>query len=87
MGWMVGQEGLVVSLEIIPELAQNAAKNIASSGIENVQILTGDGAQGCDDSAPYAASMPGFPRGSSGPGFRIVLSASFCSGPCDDPPR
>jgi protein-L-isoaspartate(D-aspartate) O-methyltransferase len=53
MGRIVGQKGHVVSLEIIPELAENAAENISSLGIENVQILTGDGAQGCDDSAPY----------------------------------
>jgi len=53
MGRIVGQKGHVVSLEIIPELAQNAAQNIASLGIANVQILTGDGAQGCDNSAPY----------------------------------
>ena len=40
MGRIVGQKGHVVSLEIIPELAQNAAENIASLGIANVQILT-----------------------------------------------
>jgi protein-L-isoaspartate(D-aspartate) O-methyltransferase len=53
MGGIVGAKGHVVSLEIIPELAQNAAENIASMGIANVQILSGDGAQGCNDSAPY----------------------------------
>jgi protein-L-isoaspartate(D-aspartate) O-methyltransferase len=53
MGWLVGQEGLVVSLEIIPELSQNAAENIASLGIANVRVLTADGAQGSNDSAPY----------------------------------
>ena len=39
MGRIVGQKGHVVSLEIIPELAQKAAENIASLGIANVQIL------------------------------------------------
>jgi protein-L-isoaspartate O-methyltransferase len=53
MGRIVGQKGHVVSLEIIPELAQNAAENIASLRIANVQILTGDGAQGCNNLAPY----------------------------------
>jgi protein-L-isoaspartate(D-aspartate) O-methyltransferase len=53
MGRIVGQKGHVVSLEIIPELAQNAAENVASLGIANVQIITGDGAQGCNDLAPY----------------------------------
>jgi protein-L-isoaspartate(D-aspartate) O-methyltransferase len=53
MGHMVGPEGLVVSLEIIPELAQSGRETIESSGISNVRILAGDGAEGYQDLAPY----------------------------------
>jgi len=50
---LVGPEGQVVSLEIIPELARSAQQNILSLGITNVHIVAGDGAEGYEDSAPY----------------------------------
>jgi protein-L-isoaspartate(D-aspartate) O-methyltransferase len=53
MGYLVGPEGHVVSLEIIPELAQSAGQTIESLGIPNVHIVAGDGAAGYEDSAPY----------------------------------
>lgn len=53
MGHLVGSAGQVVSLEIIPELAQSARQTLASLGISNVQIVTGDGAEGYENSAPY----------------------------------
>jgi protein-L-isoaspartate(D-aspartate) O-methyltransferase len=53
MGYLAGPEGHIVSLEIIPELAQRAAQTIESMGISNVRILEGDGAEGYQDSAPY----------------------------------
>jgi protein-L-isoaspartate(D-aspartate) O-methyltransferase len=53
MGYLVGPEGQVVSLEIIPELAQSAAQTIESLGISNVRIVAGDGAEGYEGSAPY----------------------------------
>lgn len=53
MGHLVGPRGQVVSLEIIPELAQSAAETIESLGISNVHIVAGDGAEGHADSAPY----------------------------------
>jgi protein-L-isoaspartate(D-aspartate) O-methyltransferase len=53
MGHLVGPEGHVVSLEIIPELAQSAGQTIESLGISNVHIVAGDGAEGYEDSAPY----------------------------------
>ena len=53
MGRLVGPEGKVVSLEIIPELALSARENIVSLGITNVDIVCGDGAKGYQDSAPY----------------------------------
>jgi protein-L-isoaspartate(D-aspartate) O-methyltransferase len=53
IGRLVGPEGQVVSLEIIPELARSAQQNILSLGITNVHIIAGDGAEGYGDSAPY----------------------------------
>lgn len=53
MGHLVGRQGQVVSLEIIPELAQSAAETIESMGISNVHIIAGDGAEGYLESAPY----------------------------------
>jgi protein-L-isoaspartate(D-aspartate) O-methyltransferase len=53
MGHLVGPEGLVVSIEIIAELARSARETIESLGISNVRILAGDGAEGYQPSAPY----------------------------------
>jgi protein-L-isoaspartate(D-aspartate) O-methyltransferase len=53
MGRLVGPEGHVVSLEIIPELAHSAGQTIESLGISNVHIVAGDGAEGYEASAPY----------------------------------
>jgi protein-L-isoaspartate(D-aspartate) O-methyltransferase len=53
MGHLVGPAGQVVSLEIIPELAQSARQTLESLGIANVQIVMGDGAEGYENSAPY----------------------------------
>jgi protein-L-isoaspartate(D-aspartate) O-methyltransferase len=46
MSHLVGAEGYVESVEIIPELAQTAAQNVESLGIANVHIVAGDGADG-----------------------------------------
>ena len=54
MGHLVGPEGHVVSLEIIPELAQSAGQTIESLGISNVHIVAGDGAEGYEDSVSYS---------------------------------
>ncbi len=53
MGRLVGPEGRVESVEIIPEMVQAAAQNVESLGISNVHIVTGDGAEGYADYAPY----------------------------------
>lgn len=53
MGHLVGSDGSVESLEIIPELAESAAHAVESMGISNVHIVAGDGAEGYAESAPY----------------------------------
>ena len=45
----------VISLEIIPELAERAKLSIASLQIKNVKILISDGSMGWIDNSPYDA--------------------------------
>lgn len=43
----------VVSMEIVPELAQRARENLARAGIANVTVETGDGILGLPAQAPF----------------------------------
>lgn len=45
----------VVTVERIPELAEQAARTLASLGIQNVESKIGDGTLGWPESAPYDA--------------------------------
>jgi protein-L-isoaspartate(D-aspartate) O-methyltransferase len=56
----------VVSVEIVPELAEQARQNLAAAGVQNVTVEVGDGAQGWAARGPYDAivisgSMPVLP--------------------------
>ena len=56
----------VLSVEINPELAQQARDNLARAGVENVTVETGDAAHGWAQQAPYdlivvSASLPLLP--------------------------
>jgi protein-L-isoaspartate(D-aspartate) O-methyltransferase len=53
MGHLVGPEGRVVSVEIIPEVAATAEEIVRTAGITNVNIVTGDGGDGYPAGAPY----------------------------------
>jgi protein-L-isoaspartate(D-aspartate) O-methyltransferase len=53
MGDLVGSAGHVYSLEIIPEVAQNARETIETLDIENVSIITADGGDGYEANALY----------------------------------
>ena len=44
LGHLVGPEGSVTGIEIIPELAQQSRVDLSANGSANVTILTGDGA-------------------------------------------
>jgi protein-L-isoaspartate(D-aspartate) O-methyltransferase len=46
MGHLVGPEGHVCSLEIIPEVANTAAETIGTLGIKNVSVIAADGGEG-----------------------------------------
>lgn len=43
----------VYGIEVISELAEEAAKNLKNSRISNVEILVGDGTQGWAEEAPF----------------------------------
>ncbi|MBK1681878.1 protein-L-isoaspartate O-methyltransferase family protein [Rhodocyclus tenuis] len=56
----------VVSIEVDPELARMAEKNLARAGIANVSVEVGDGARGWPEQAPYdviviSGSLPELP--------------------------
>ena len=53
MARLVGPTGKVVGIELIPGLAQQSRADLASVGIGNVEIVTGDGAQGHAAGAPF----------------------------------
>jgi protein-L-isoaspartate(D-aspartate) O-methyltransferase len=57
----------VHTIERIPELAEQAQRNLAAAGYDRVQVHVGDGSRGLPDHAPYdavavAAAAPGFPQ-------------------------
>ncbi len=53
MGHLVGPQGRVFSLEIIPEVARAAAEAVRTAGIANVNIVAADGGDGYAGGAPY----------------------------------
>jgi protein-L-isoaspartate(D-aspartate) O-methyltransferase len=53
IGRLVGPEGRVYSLELIPAMAQTAAATMEAMGIENVNVIEGDGGEGYAPGAPY----------------------------------
>jgi protein-L-isoaspartate(D-aspartate) O-methyltransferase len=53
IGHLVGPEGRVYSLELIPEMAQAAAATMETLGIKNVNVIEGDAGEGYASGAPY----------------------------------
>jgi protein-L-isoaspartate(D-aspartate) O-methyltransferase len=45
----------VVSLERVPELGESAARNLELLGVDNVEVVIGDGSRGYPEGAPYDA--------------------------------
>jgi len=52
---LVGEEGLVVTLEINPETYRFALENLRRAGYSWVKVVLGDGSQGYPELAPYDA--------------------------------
>lgn len=53
LGELVGTEGSVVGIEIVPELVELARSNLKQIGSRNVRILLGDGGLGHPEDGPY----------------------------------
>ena len=53
MGKIVGKEGKVISVEIIPELVKFAKENLEKVKIKNVKIVKADGSRGYEKEKPY----------------------------------
>jgi len=71
----------VVTIERIPELAEQACANLAAAGYDQVEARVGDGTLGVPDRAPFdaiavAAAAPGLPEtlyDQLEPGGRLVV--------------
>lgn len=72
----------VITVEVIPELAEMARKNLERTGFHrNVLVVCGDGSKGCPEKAPYdaisvAAAAPRIPPAlleQLKPGGRMVI--------------
>jgi protein-L-isoaspartate(D-aspartate) O-methyltransferase len=53
MAHVVGPEGSVTSVEILPELAESATRTVRELGLTNIHIVHGDGGDGLASNAPY----------------------------------
>ena len=66
---LVGASGRVVSIDIDPEVAEEARGHLAQAGAGNVEVICGDGAQGWPAVPPTTrSSSPPEPRISPRPG-------------------
>ena len=49
--------GFVRSVERFPDVAATARENLARHGVENVEVIAGDGTRGLPEHAPYDATL------------------------------
>jgi protein-L-isoaspartate(D-aspartate) O-methyltransferase len=85
LGRLAGQ---VVTVEVVPELAEAAQARLARLGLANVQVAVGDGWEGWPAAAPYdgilvACAAPGIPPalvGQLAPGGRLVIPVGAAGG-------
>ncbi|NYT02912.1 MAG: protein-L-isoaspartate(D-aspartate) O-methyltransferase [Methanosarcinales archaeon] len=81
MAELVGPSGHVYTIERIPELAEQARKNLQKVGAANITVVLGDGSRGLAEHAPYdrisvAASAPEIPpplKEQLKPGGKLVI--------------
>lgn len=67
MAGVVGPEGHVFSVEVVPELANFSRQNLEHAGVRNVTVIEADGSIGLSDRAPfdriyYTCSAPTVPQ-------------------------
>lgn len=53
MGHLVGDSGLVVTVDIDEDLVESAREHLRSAGLDRVSVVCGDGGLGYADRAPY----------------------------------
>lgn len=53
MGWLAGEHGRVVSVDVDDDLVTGAQAGLTAAGIRNVRVVLGDGADGYPAEAPY----------------------------------
>lgn len=83
---LVGAAGLVVTVEIDPEVAAGARAHLSEAGVTNVEVICGDGAVGWPDAAPYdgiivtaaASDLPPAWGAQLTPPGRLVVPLSIC---------
>jgi protein-L-isoaspartate(D-aspartate) O-methyltransferase len=82
---LAGASGRVVTIDIDPEVAEEARSHLAAAGVANVEVICGDGALGWPRGAPYdgiivaAAASDLAPAWASqlAPGGRLVVPLSI----------
>ena len=82
---LVGSQESVVTIDVVPELIEQARENLAAAGYGAVKVVCGDGAAGVPDYAPYdriivttgAWDLPPEWWAQLCPGGRIVLPLSI----------
>lgn len=88
MASVVGPQGRVVTIDIQPDLVEQARKSLQVAGYDQVQVIAGDGGFGYPEGAPYdriiltvASSVitPAW-RQQLAPGGRLVLPFSMITG-------
>jgi len=50
---LVGENGMVYAIEFLPFLKKSAEENLKRAGIQNVEVLEGDGSMGLQQFAPF----------------------------------
>ena len=53
MGHLVGDSGLVITVDIDDDLVESAREHLGSAGLHRVSVVCGDGGLGYADRAPY----------------------------------
>ncbi len=53
MSELVGRDGRIVSLEVVPNLVDRARRNLSLAEIENVEVVHRNGRNGYPDESPY----------------------------------
>ncbi|MBW1602368.1 methyltransferase, FxLD system [Streptomyces sp. JJ66] len=53
LGYLVGHTGHVTTIDVDDDLVEGARAGLVAAGIDNVEVIIGDGALGYADNAPY----------------------------------